>query len=323
MKVYSALGLHHCRVLLRSLLERDDVVDFVQPVDAALLELDDYHAVVARPMDLGTIELKLREPVQYTCLDEFVEDVRLVWSNARLYNPPSVPVAAAAGRMSSVFELQLSALVACNGSVDLDVGGGTGDELANALVRGLHTHRLSDDFRHPVDPVALKLPGYTEVVTRPMDLSTVASKLAARRYACAGELRRDLEQIWANALAFNGPISVVGCQAVALQVWTSNEMAYARAPLAPPPFATLPTPCVNPPSPPPCPQLRGARRRRAAGWARTRGRRGGRRGSGCAGGGEGGGRAAAAGVSRDGWRRGRGGGGGCDGRRAVRFGLPV
>ena len=72
------------------------------------LNLPDYLTVVTSPMDLGTIEKKLSAaPPAYASSGEFVEDVRLVWSNARLYNHCSSIVHQAALHCFLVFERSL------------------------------------------------------------------------------------------------------------------------------------------------------------------------------------------------------------------------
>ena len=59
---------------------------FLKPVDAEFLQLKDYRRVITHPMDLGTVETKLAER-QYASASDFVDDVRLIWANARKYNP--------------------------------------------------------------------------------------------------------------------------------------------------------------------------------------------------------------------------------------------
>mmetsp|Transcript_15046 Transcript_15046/g.38640 ORF Transcript_15046/g.38640 Transcript_15046/m.38640 type:complete len:909 (-) Transcript_15046:1771-4497(-) len=77
--------------------------------------------------------------------------------------------------------------------------------LASKLVKSLISHQMSWPFRVPVDPVYLKLPTYFDVIKRPMDLSTVRSKLKERKYWAAQEAIDDLRLIWANCRTFNRP----------------------------------------------------------------------------------------------------------------------
>ncbi|KAK0736525.1 hypothetical protein B0T21DRAFT_411700 [Apiosordaria backusii] len=68
-------------------------------------------------------------------------------------------------------------------------------------------------FLQPVDVVALQIPTYYKVVKKPMDLSTMATKLHNGEYASAKDFERDFDLIVKNAKAFNGedhPVTVSG-----------------------------------------------------------------------------------------------------------------
>jgi len=72
-------------------------------------------------------------------------------------------------------------------------------------------------FKFPVDPVALNVPHYPQVVKQPMDFSTIEVKLAASnplkldpnpdnpRYINADEFVTDVRLIFSNCVTFNGP----------------------------------------------------------------------------------------------------------------------
>ncbi len=56
-------------------------------VDAKALGLHNYHQVIRRPMDLGTIKDNLMaEPPSYFSSAEVLKDVQQVWANCRTYN---------------------------------------------------------------------------------------------------------------------------------------------------------------------------------------------------------------------------------------------
>ena len=68
---------------------------FNMPVHWRALNIPDYPRIVKNPMDLQTLELKVRgqyilqseqkcEPYQY--VHEFVRDLNLIWSNCKLFN---------------------------------------------------------------------------------------------------------------------------------------------------------------------------------------------------------------------------------------------
>lgn len=60
-------------------------IPFRSPVDPITLGIPDYLDIVKKPMDLGTIEKKLRKG-EYSDPWEYVDDVWLMFDNAWLYN---------------------------------------------------------------------------------------------------------------------------------------------------------------------------------------------------------------------------------------------
>ena len=77
-------------------------------------------------------------------------------------------------------------------------------------------------FLEPVDPVALNLPTYTQVVHSPMDLGTVRHRLESGAYSSAEQCRADILLTFDNALAFN-PLGhpVHACAAALKQAYTA------------------------------------------------------------------------------------------------------
>ncbi|KAG7229369.1 hypothetical protein INR49_012886 [Caranx melampygus] len=68
------------------------------------------------------------------------------------------------------------------------------------------TNRLSQDkrFKAFTKPVDLdEVPDYAEVIKKPMDLSTVISKIDLHQYETVKEFLRDVDLIWQNALEYN------------------------------------------------------------------------------------------------------------------------
>ncbi|KAH8061314.1 transcription factor [Aureococcus anophagefferens] len=73
------------REALKMVLAKKKAFYFRKPVDFVALNIPHYPTIVAKPMDLGTIESKLGRNM-YKTRDEFAADVRLVFSNAVLFN---------------------------------------------------------------------------------------------------------------------------------------------------------------------------------------------------------------------------------------------
>ncbi|TVY81022.1 Bromodomain-containing factor protein [Lachnellula suecica] len=60
-------------------------------------------------------------------------------------------------------------------------------------------------FYLPVDPVALGIPTYFNIIKSPMDLTTVGAKLEEGRYATAKDFEKDMQLMIGNCLKFNPP----------------------------------------------------------------------------------------------------------------------
>ncbi|KAG7372195.1 bromodomain containing protein [Nitzschia inconspicua] len=71
------------------------------------------------------------------------------------------------------------------------------------------THNRKGIFNQPVDPVALGLPDYDQIVRRPMDLGTVKRRLYAIAYRCREEAIQDIRLVFTNAIKYNSPLNPV------------------------------------------------------------------------------------------------------------------
>lgn len=56
-----------------------------------------------------------------------------------------------------------------------------------------------------MDPIALNIPNYFEIIKAPMDLSTIENKIKNYEYNNDEEFNEDLRLIWKNAKLFNSP----------------------------------------------------------------------------------------------------------------------
>uniref|UniRef100_A0A1J3G9C2 Transcription factor GTE3, chloroplastic n=1 Tax=Noccaea caerulescens TaxID=107243 RepID=A0A1J3G9C2_NOCCA len=95
--------LKNCNNLLTKLMKHKSGWIFNSPVDATRLGLHDYHIIIKKPMDLGTVKTKLSKSLYKSPLD-FAEDVRLTFNNALLYNPKGHDVHHVAELLLKMFE---------------------------------------------------------------------------------------------------------------------------------------------------------------------------------------------------------------------------
>ncbi|KAF8090424.1 hypothetical protein N665_0476s0004 [Sinapis alba] len=95
--------LKSCNNLLTKLMKHKFGWIFNTPVDAVKSGLHDYHTIVKKPMDLGTVKSRLSKSWYKSPL-EFAEDVRLTFNNALLYNPVGHDVHRMAEFLLNMFE---------------------------------------------------------------------------------------------------------------------------------------------------------------------------------------------------------------------------
>ncbi|KAF8025728.1 hypothetical protein BT93_F2535 [Corymbia citriodora subsp. variegata] len=93
-------------VVLRQITQHKCARPFLQPVDVISLGLHDYHKVIEKPMDLGTIKkhMEATDGTAYKNLQEICADVRLVFENAMKYNDEKSEIHVKAKALLEKFE---------------------------------------------------------------------------------------------------------------------------------------------------------------------------------------------------------------------------
>jgi len=106
---------------IRSLKKHKEASAFLRPVDPVALNIPHYPTIIKNPMDFGTIERKVlacspskpdpnpNNPRYYTA-EEFVSDVRLVFSNCITFNGPDHVISKAGKHLESIFDKQIKQL---------------------------------------------------------------------------------------------------------------------------------------------------------------------------------------------------------------------
>ncbi|XP_037914073.1 homeotic protein female sterile-like isoform X4 [Hermetia illucens] len=101
-------ALKSCNEILKELFSKKHsgyAWPFYKPVDAELLGLHDYHDIIKKPMDLGTVKRKM-DNREYKTAQEFASDVRLIFTNCYKYNPSDHDVVAMGRKLQDVFEMR-------------------------------------------------------------------------------------------------------------------------------------------------------------------------------------------------------------------------
>ncbi|XP_022750494.1 transcription factor GTE8-like [Durio zibethinus] len=104
-KTANIILMKQCEGLLKRLMGHQCGWVFNQPVDIVKLNIPDYFTVIRHPMDLGTIKKKIASGAYASPL-EFHADVRLTFSNAMTYNPPSNDFHVMADTLNKFFEVR-------------------------------------------------------------------------------------------------------------------------------------------------------------------------------------------------------------------------
>ncbi|KAL7032532.1 hypothetical protein ACKWTF_007341 [Chironomus riparius] len=103
-------ALKSCNEILKELFSKKHsgyAWPFYKPVDAKMLGLHDYHDIIKKPMDLGTVKRKMDER-EYKSAAEFEADVRLIFTNCYKYNPPDHDVVKMGRKLQDVFEMRFA-----------------------------------------------------------------------------------------------------------------------------------------------------------------------------------------------------------------------
>lgn len=96
-------GFKRCSKILTLLKRNENAGPFLEPVDPVALGIPSYFEVIKFPMDLSTVEMKLKNH-DYESPEQFENDVKLIWNNALIFNPPGTQVHNMAENLNKYFE---------------------------------------------------------------------------------------------------------------------------------------------------------------------------------------------------------------------------
>ncbi|GAB1192305.1 Bromodomain-containing protein [Aspergillus pseudonomiae] len=268
---------------IQSLKRMHDSRFYREPVDPVKMNIPHYPQIIRQPMDLGTIERRLKNN-EYKSVKAVTDDFNLMVQNSLTFNGPDHIVAQEGQKLKSTFEKQM---INCPRPDDIEekkpkksspktsaarreprtsIGqapprptGGSPQATTFALgpeglpvirrdstnadgrpKRSIHPPKrdlpystkpkkkkyqwelkfcqeVLDElhkpkhfnyavpFYQPVDPVALNIPTYHSIIKKPMDLSTMQTKLKTGQYENAKEFELDMRLIFKNCFKFNIP----------------------------------------------------------------------------------------------------------------------
>ena len=189
--------------VLQELMQAEFAEPFNEPVPE---DFENYHEVIENPMDLGTVLSKLLGG-HYLNPNAVAADVALIWGNCRAFNERAARVVRFAAKAEAFFEKKwVNSGIFLNGvsssrSAPL-IPKDWKERVGRCLYR-MNKLPAAEWFQDPVDTT--EVPDYLEKVKTPMYLSLVSRKLKDDQYKGPEQPWNDVELIWKNAAAYNGP----------------------------------------------------------------------------------------------------------------------
>jgi hypothetical protein len=221
--------IKYCNTMLKALRRHPDSGPFLDPVDPVALNVPDYYDIIKHPMDLTTLQTNLNSGKYADNPDLFINDTRLIFSNCYTYNGINSQISEMAKALEKVFDNMLKKMPkegdhSSYGSKSKINHSSTSKkhpkkvilkgelkfckETINEMLKKKYTN-INIPFLEPVDPIALGVPDYYNVITNPMDLSTLRKKLESGEYETADQFEHDCRLIFSNCYTYNHPDSEV------------------------------------------------------------------------------------------------------------------
>lgn len=194
----------NCLKIVKSLMSDPLASPFLDPVDCT--QFIDYKIKVKRPMHLKEIEKKLKNK-QYSTLDAFAADVRLVFSNCLVYNSDAIlskAMRTTAIHLMKKFEQMLEKIGGIWPGIKQRFK--CHDIIEKVLLDRTDDVETAQWFKYPIqayfETIDMVPPGYFDYVKKPMDIGTVSEKLHTAKYTNVSEFEADLSLVFENCLTY-------------------------------------------------------------------------------------------------------------------------
>ncbi|CAG0881534.1 unnamed protein product [Darwinula stevensoni] len=223
----------------------------------------DYHETISNPIDLSRIQQKLRSD-EYESVTSFIDDIELMFNNAKSYYKKQTEEHKAATELSEVFrtaqanldkdeeprgrlilnwkKLTKKAAAAAVSGEDASeetesVTSNTTneaeeeklenllEELLVAVMEAVDTEGRNLSVPFQLLPSRKHYPSYYRVIENPVDLKRIAMKIQGKEYASLAEMEKDLQLMVKNACTFNQPGSQIFNDAKTLKKVIQNRRA--------------------------------------------------------------------------------------------------
>ncbi|GMR42308.1 hypothetical protein PMAYCL1PPCAC_12503, partial [Pristionchus mayeri] len=172
-------------------------------------KIKDYYDIIKNPMDLQKIKMKISKN-EYELRKDFLADVKQMLDNSLLYNGPTHMITETAKRMFDITYKKImekeQQLIKLEKAINplLDENDKVGFAfILDEVIQKCKNIPKSVPFHTKVEPK--KAAGYYERITRPMDLGTMERLVKEHVYKTVKHFLADIQQIYDNSEAYNGP----------------------------------------------------------------------------------------------------------------------
>ncbi|KAG9053325.1 hypothetical protein FS842_008339 [Serendipita sp. 407] len=211
-----------CKALIQKLSEVPYGWIFVAPVDSTQPGLESYYEEIKQPMDYQTMTRKV-DRKKYSSMEDFADDLRLIYTNGRKFNASSPEILDLIDSLEIVWKKEWPGMLKKRLPTDAK------KQLLQAVAQ-IRTDDVNMIFHNPVDPIALGIPHYFDVIPREdaRDLTTIKSRIDKGLYQSPEQVDQDVKLMFSNAYKFNGRDSPISSIASALEQTWSRLYAKAR-----------------------------------------------------------------------------------------------
>ncbi|KAK3839214.1 MAG: hypothetical protein JOS17DRAFT_670950, partial [Linnemannia elongata] len=178
----------HMDRILKKATNHKHAGPFLHPVDWKAMNLPNYPLLIKNPMDYSTIGKKVKTG-QYSSMDAFADDIRLVTQNCVNFNGLDHPISQGGLMIVTIINKEAGITDELNGHLK--------------IIQRLKGNADFGAFAVPVDPIALGIPTYFDIIKRPMDFGTIEKKLIAGEYNSGEEVILDVRLVFSNCATFN------------------------------------------------------------------------------------------------------------------------
>ncbi|KAH0794867.1 Bromodomain containing protein [Histomonas meleagridis] len=107
--IYREQFYRTCQDIVQQIMNSDNSFYFFKPVDPELDGAPNYYEIILTPMSIFVVQDKLDKKL-YNTPEEFIQDMRQIWINAKQYNHQTHTIYKAADLLAQKFEILASSL---------------------------------------------------------------------------------------------------------------------------------------------------------------------------------------------------------------------